>query len=115
MAAAFNGRPVGSSSKILVRDKSTLQKLHDKHGTDFGAIGKFKHGKNEGEVSRAIHQHINAPETLSIEGKFRGRPAKFYLDPNTGLNVVVSPADELLGGWKLSPEQQSNVLLRRQL
>ncbi len=107
--------PEGASSNILVREPTTLQKMHDKHGADFGVVGKYQ-PKNKADLSRAVHEHINSPDVLVLRGaKFHGKDATFYLNPATSLNVVADPSGNLLGGWRLNPVQQNNVIFRRKL
>jgi len=43
-------------------------------------------------------------------GTYRGNPVTHYLDPSTGLNVIVDPAGVFVSGWKLGPAQLQNAL-----
>lgn len=49
----------------------------------------------------ALDTHIDAPGT----SPYPGNPVVHHLDPQTGLNVIVSPAGELISGWQLSADQ----------
>ncbi len=65
---------------------------------------------NASKFSDAINQHINSPDVQVIQGTYRGNPATFYLNPKTGLNVIVDPKGNFVSGWKLSPQQMNSVL-----
>lgn len=62
------------------------------------------------EFSPALQAHVNAPETLAIQGAYRGNPVTHYVDPNTGLNVIHDALGNFLSGWKLSAQQLKHVL-----
>ncbi|WP_106538141.1 colicin D domain-containing protein [Haloactinopolyspora alba] len=80
----------------------------EKHAPDFGVTGNYSKA-NAARFSEAIHQHINASGTRSISGTHRGNSATHHVDPSTGLNVVARNG-EFVSGWRLSPDQLSNVL-----
>lgn len=61
-------------------------------------------------LQRALTSHIDAPGTSAFPGTFRGNSVVHHLDPETGLNVIVSPSGELISGWQLSPDQLRHVL-----
>lgn len=50
--------------------------------------------------------------TLQIQGSFRGAPVTHYLDPSTGVNVIVERNGTFLSAWKLRPSQLWTVLNR---
>ena len=98
------GAGVGSSSRTLP-SYSTSQLQHEfKHAADFGIFGNWN--KANGEAFRiAISDHISDPATLVIQGTYRGQPATFYYNTNTGNVVFAKPDGSFWGGWKLSPPQ----------
>jgi hypothetical protein len=52
-----------------------------------------------------LNQHINSPAVTKISGTYRGDPVTHFLDPATGLNVIVDPSGVFVSGWKLAPAQ----------
>ncbi len=102
-------RGAGEASTVLLRTPRNLQKLFGKHGADFGLRGNWNPSR-AADASRAIHQHINSPGVRTIEGAYRGNPATHYVDPSTGLNVVADPAGNFVTGYRLGPDQLSDLL-----
>ena len=100
--------PVGPTSKVLLRTASQLASKF-KHASAFGVLGRYSRG-GAARFSAAIHQHINSPGVRAINGSYRGMPVTHYLDPSTGLNVIVDKAGNFISGWKLSAGQLQNVL-----
>lgn len=49
---------------------------------------------------------------VAIQGSFRGAPVTHYLDPSTGVNVIVERNGTFLSAWKLRPSQLWTVLNR---
>ncbi len=94
-------------------DSSQLQRKF-KHAEDFGINGNYNPA-NAQAFGQAISQHVSAPGTVRIEGTYRGQPVVHYLDPSTGLNVIVRPSGQFITGFRLNPAQLQNVQTRRAL
>ena len=99
----------GAYSRIVGFSERNLQKGFTKHGADFGLSGNWNPSR-AADFSRAVNQHINSPGVRSIAGTYRGSPVTHYLDPGTGLNVIVDPASNYISGWTLGAEQLESVL-----
>lgn len=93
---------------MLLNSSKQLQKKF-RHAADFGVTGNYNKA-NAAEYSAALNQHVNSPTVTRISGTYRGDPVTHYLDPTTGLNVIVDPDGVFVSGWKLGPEQLQNVL-----
>jgi hypothetical protein len=52
--------------------------------------------------------HVN--NSKAISGTYRGDPVTHYLNMQSGLNVIVSPAGEYIRSWRLAGQQLQNVL-----
>jgi len=97
-----------NSSDVLLNSSRQLQSKF-KHASDFGVSGNYSKA-NAAKYSEALNQHINSPGVTKIPGTYRGDAVTHYLDPATGLNVIVDPSGAFVSGWKLGPEQLKNVL-----
>jgi hypothetical protein len=98
----------------LSTTRSQIEKKFDKHAADFGVTeSRGKAGFDEFE--QAIRSQIQDPATIHVNGTYRGDPAIINYNPNTGLAVVQKPSGEFVSGWRLSPEQVTNVLQRGSL
>jgi RHS repeat-associated protein len=113
-AAEEAGAAAGSSSKVLLRSSLQLQKKF-KHAVDFSVKGNWNNKDAAAKFSEAIHQHINQSGLLVRNGTYMGNPVTHYLDPMSGLNVMVDPLGSFVSGWKLNPSQLANVLFRGSL
>lgn len=85
-----------------------LQKKFE-HAADFGVQGNYNPTR-AAEFDRAIQAHVDSRATQQIAGSYRGKPVTLHLDPQSGLNVVVSPQYEFVTGWRLRPDQMNNVV-----
>lgn len=80
-----------------------------KHAGDFGVTGNWNNANGE-LFSNTIKNHINNV-TNPIQGTYRGTiNVTHYYDPVTGVNAMVDSAGNFVGGWKLSPQQITNLL-----
>jgi RHS repeat-associated protein len=86
-----------------------LQKIFDKHGSDFGLTGNWNPSR-AADVANAINTHVNNPETQVISGSYRGTTGVNYVNPNTGLNVFTDNSGNVIGAWKLGANQLQSVL-----
>jgi hypothetical protein len=92
---------------VVIRARQLRAKF--KHAADFGVEG----GYNPSSASRyeaALRTHVNAPGTRALSGSYRAQPVTHYLDPVTGLNVIVDTRGEYVSGWRLSRDQLRHVL-----
>jgi len=101
-----------TSSNILLNTSKQLQAKF-KHAADFGVVGNYSKA-NAAKFSSALNQHINAPGTQIIQGAYRNanNPVTFYLNPQTGLNVIASPSGQFISGAALSPAQIQGILTK---
>jgi hypothetical protein len=101
------------ASEILDTSLKQLQKKF-KHAVDFGVEGNYNK-ENAAKFNSAINQHVNAPDTQTIQGTYRNanNPVIFYLNKKTGLNVISSPTGEFISGAKLNNNQVSDKLKKR--
>lgn len=102
---ATNSAP---TSDVLLNSSKQLQAKF-KHAGDFGVAGNYSKA-NAAKYSAALNQHITSASVTKISGTHRGNPVTHYLDPSTGLNVIVDPSGVFVSGWKLNPAQLQNVL-----
>ena len=77
------------------------------HAADFGVSGDYNPANAASFVS-ALSNHIANADAMT--GTYRGIPATHYFDPNTGPNVMVSPAGDFISGWKPNPTQIESLL-----
>ena len=98
----------------LTTSSSQLEKKFEKHAADFG-ITTPRGRAGFDEFEQALRSQIQDPATLHINGTYRGDPAIINYNPNTGLAVIQKPSGEFVSGWRLSPEQATNVLQRGSL
>jgi hypothetical protein len=99
----------GPSSRILNFTGRALQKGFDKHGSDLGLSGNWNPGR-AAEYSRAIHEFINSPEVIALEGTYRGSPVIHYFNPATGVNVISTPSGGYVTAFSLGVEQLQALL-----
>lgn len=109
-SATFNGcrKTPRATSDVLLNSSNQLQSKF-KHAADFGVTGNYSRA-NAAKFSAALNQHINSSSVTKIAGTYRGNPVTHHLDQSTGLNVIVDPSGAFVSGWKLGPEQLTNVL-----
>ena len=103
------GQRTGPSSRIASFSPSALMKGFMKHGADFGLTGSWT-TQRSADFSRAINMHINRADVNAISGTYRGIDVTHYLDPKTGLNVILDKGGQYISGWRLSKEQLESVL-----
>ena len=91
-------------------DPRKLQHTYCKHAHDFGVTGNWNQA-NAALLEKVLQDHVVNPAVQHIPGTFRGTIiVTHYLDPATGVNVMVDTSDEFVGGWKLSPAQKAHLL-----
>jgi hypothetical protein len=114
-AARMAAKAAGESSLVLGFTRRNLQKGFTKHGADFGLTGNWN-PRRAAEFSAAVNQHVNSPGVRAISGSYRGVPGyTHYLNPQTGLNVVVDSAGEYVTGFRLGANQLNDVLTKGNL
>jgi len=105
--------PLGQGGKPLKITISQLEKKF-KHAVDFGVNeGRSKVGFEQ--FGRAIQDFVKQGSNKVINGTFRGQPATFHVDPQTGLSVIKDASGKFLSAWKLNVDQLRNVLTRGKL
>ncbi len=109
MASRKNGKNAGKSAKrsIGFLEKQLAKKF--KHAEDFGIKGNYNK-QNAAKLKSAIEKHVFDNETTPISGTYRGINVTHYVNPKTGLNVIVDSAGQFHSGWKLSSAQLKHVL-----
>lgn len=81
----------------------SLQHMFSRHAGDFGVTSNWNKAMSS-QFEGILRSHIDG--ISPIQGTYRGtQPALHYFDPNTSLNVMTDMSGNLLGGWKLSPDQ----------
>ncbi|MEM9604304.1 MAG: colicin D domain-containing protein [Pseudomonadota bacterium] len=85
-----------------------------KHAEEFGVTGPYNK-KNAERFKEAIKKHVNDKDTAVIPGTYRGQDVTHFTNPKTGLNVMKTPDDDFISGWRLSSSQLGNVLGRGSL
>jgi Colicin D len=84
------------------------------HAADFGVTDpRGRVGFDN--FARALEQEVNDPETIHINGTYRGDPAILNYNPNSGLCVIETPDGKFVSGWKLSDSQINNVVSQGKL
>jgi hypothetical protein len=96
-------------SKRSVKFSEKQLKKKFKHAQDFGVLGNPDKA-NMQKFKSAIQRHVFDNETMPISGTYRGMNVTHYLNPKTGLNVIVDPSGQFHSGWKLSSAQLKYVL-----
>ncbi len=87
-----------------------LQHVYSKHAADFGFAGAWNQASGAA-FELALHGHVNNPAVTRIVGTYRGTLAvTHYYDPTSHLNVMVDMSGDLVGAWKLSPNQVAHLL-----
>ena len=101
----------GSSSILNFTSKQLPSKF--KHAVDFGIVGNYSRA-NVAKLSAAINQHINAPGTRDSQRANRStnNPVTCYLNPTTGLNVILTPSGQFISGARLSSAQINDILTK---
>ncbi len=59
---------------------------------------------------KQMKEHINLSDTYVIQGSYRGHSVIHYVNPDTRINVIVSPEGDFFSSWQLSIKQLENVL-----
>ena len=107
--AAAEGEAAASAARDISFDAQQLQTKFG-HAGDFGIEGNYD-AQNAAQFEQTLNNFVqNAPN--QIQGTYRGQPAIFYVDPESGLMVMTTPSGEFWSAWKLSPQQLWNVLNR---
>jgi len=113
----FNDPNLNQNAKVCTPFSATRSQLQSKfvlHGADFGISGN-PNNQTLAAFLAALTEHVYSPNTMQIPGTYHQEPVIHYLDPNTGLNVIVDPYGNFISGWKLNPAQLQNVLTRGSL
>ncbi|MDN3584376.1 colicin D domain-containing protein [Mucilaginibacter flavus] len=100
------------SSSVLNFTSKSLQAKFKRAG-DFGIEENWSRAA-AGRFSAAINQHINDIGTQVFQGAYRNSNnlVNFYLNPQTGLNVIATPSGKFISGWLLEAPQIQSVITR---
>ncbi|QUH00755.1 hypothetical protein HUO13_07950 [Saccharopolyspora erythraea] len=98
----------------LKHDRTQTEKKYDRHAPDFG-VDKPRGKEAFDEFEKAVRDFTQRPDLERMAGTYRGQPVFFQVDRNTGLFVMQKPGGEFLSGWRLNPDQLTNVLSRGKL
>jgi hypothetical protein len=98
----------------LQTDLRQIEEKYSQHAKDFG-VDEPRGRAGFDKFDQAIRQVVNDPDTLHIQGTYRGQPAILNYDPDSGLCVIQSPDGRFISGWKLSSGQAQNLLTRGSL
>jgi hypothetical protein len=79
-----------------------------KHALDFGVTGNYN-PINATAFEVALQKHVSHLDTQVLAGTYRGKPATFYINPNTRLTVIEDAGGNFVSGWKLSKPQFQHV------
>jgi len=83
-----------------------------KHAPAFGVDGNWN-SVNRERFRQALSRHVQGAET--IVGTYRGDRVYHYYNPNTMLNVIQKPDGDFVSGWRLGPDQRTNIESRGSL
>lgn len=93
--------------EIKISEKQAQKKF--KHAKEFGVDGNYSK-ENATAFQNAIDSHVNDPNTIMINGTYRGDSVTHFYNPNTGLNAIVSNEGDFISGWKLTDYQASHII-----
>jgi hypothetical protein len=78
---------------------------------DFGVNGNYN-PTNAQRFEAAMRAHMRESGTKIVHGTYRSNPVVHHVNPRTGLNVIIDRGGNFVSGWRLSPDQLTNVLVR---
>jgi Colicin D len=112
----LNDPNLNLNAKVCTPFFATRSQLQSKfkHAADFG-IGGNPNTQTLADFQAALAQHVYSPNTMQIPGTFHQEPVIHYVDPTTGLDVIVDSLGNVISGWRLNPSQLQNVLTRGSL
>ena len=76
---------------------------------DFGVNGNYDKA-TAGEYEKALHDHLADPDTQYIDGTYRKQPVDIYYNSRTGNAMFADKSGNYISGWRLSPDQTTNLL-----
>ena len=94
-------------SRVTFTDRKLQHEA--KHAHDFGVQGRWNK-EFAAQYEKALRAHMSAPGTVLKIGTYRNLPVIHYVNPNTGLNVMISRAGKYIAGWRLSADQLKHVM-----
>ncbi len=81
-----------------------------KHAHHCGVVGLYR-PETAGAFLIALLDHVAAPETMRIEGSYRGTlSVVFYDNQVSGLMVMTDAGGAFKSGWRLNVQQLHHVL-----
>jgi hypothetical protein len=106
-------RTIGSGDRAMTLTPIQLQAKF-KHAAKFGVTGNYNKKNVEAFVA-ALQTHLGDPDTIIIQGTYRGDCVTHFYNPKTQLNVIRNPQGEFVSGFRLNDEQAMNVSTRGSL
>jgi hypothetical protein len=79
------------------------------HASDFG-VDAPRGRAGFDAFEKALQQVVDDPNTLHIQGTYRGQPVILNYNPDSGLCVIQSRDGSFISGWKLTSQQATYVL-----
>lgn len=105
---------VGAADRRTITFSARQLRRKFKHAADFGVPGPY----NQTQATRfaqALRAHVEDRAMLVLRGTYRGAPVMHFVHPTTGLDVMCGADNAFISGWRLTPEQLTNVLTRGRL
>lgn len=97
-----------ASSASFKFKKPVLQHMFSRHARDFKVLENWSSAAAN-RFEKILEVHIDA--CRPIQGTYRGtQQVLHYFDEATCLNVMTDLTGNLIGGWKLSPDQVKYLL-----
>ncbi|MFD0329296.1 colicin D domain-containing protein [Streptacidiphilus monticola] len=87
-----------------------MSKKFDSHATDFGIQGN-RNGKSLAAYRQAMVDHMTAVDTKIYRFNYRGQgQAVGFINPDTGLMVMLKADGTFWSGWKLGSNQFAGIV-----
>jgi hypothetical protein len=99
------------TSSDVVHASKKIWQAKFKHANEFGVEGNWNPSQLK-SFKDAVNQHINANGTQVVHGTYlHGNiPARFHVNPNTGLTVVSRMNGKFITGFRASSAQINDIL-----
>lgn len=113
-AAAGLGPAVVTVAQVpLTVDLAQVEEKY-KHAASFG-ITAPRGRPGFDAFSTALESFVRSPDTVHIQGTYRGEPVILNYDKNRHLVVVQSRDGQFISGWSVSEKQKENIVGRGRL
>lgn len=109
-AALASQEPDSASRRISFRETQLRDKF--KHAAAFGVKGGYSL-RTARAFADAIEEHVRSPETILIEGTYRGnRRVRLFVSTGDGRMVMTDLSGDFVSAWILSDLQLRWVIER---